>query len=228
MCGRFTLYIDLAALAERFNFSHSSLSLIPNYNISPTHEVLTVTQESSPSFQPRARFMKWGLIPPWATNESIGAKMINARSETIASKPSFKDSFMYKRCLVLSDGFFEWPQRGVVKNPMFIQTLDRKPFAFAGIWQTWKPNGRESINSCSILTTNSKKTISSIHHRMPVILNKEAEKRWLNIDITNSDELSIIIAENSNDNLQANEVSTFVNSPLNNGEPCISPVIRLL
>ncbi|MFL2784212.1 MAG: SOS response-associated peptidase [Dehalococcoidia bacterium] len=228
MCGRFTLYSDLAALAERFNFNHSSLPLLPNYNISPTQEVLTVTQGSNPSFEAQARFMKWGLIPPWAIDESIGKRMINARLETIASKPSFKDSFIYKRCLVLSDGFYEWPQKGVVKNPMFIQASDEKPFAFAAIWQTWKSNGRESIDSCSILTTSSKKSMSSIHHRMPVILNKRAEEKWLNKDLTNSVELSIIIAENIKEDLKASEVSTFVNSPLNNGEPCISPVVRLL
>ena len=228
MCGRFTLYSDLALLAKRFNFSHSSLALLPNFNISPTQEVLAVTQENTPSLQSQAGFMRWGLIPPWAIDESIGGKMINARSETIVSKPSFKNSFMYKRCLVLSDGFYEWPKRGDQKRPMFIQTSDRKPFAFAAIWQTWKANDRESIDSCSILTTSSEKLMSSIHHRMPVILNKAAEERWLNKDIINSVELSIIIAENTIDDLQANEVSTFVNSPLNNGEACIAPVIRLL
>ena len=135
MCGRYALTADLDILRRRFGIEVSEASHIPRYNIAPTQEVLTVTNDRT---QNHAQFMRWGLVPFWAKDLSIGNRMINARAETVVEKPSFRKAFQTRRCLILSDGFYEWKRDGKDKIPMRIVTRTGEPFGFAGLWENWK------------------------------------------------------------------------------------------
>ena len=166
MCGRYNLISNLTVLGERFQFDPSQLTLESADNVAPTQNVLTVVGDAPP----RAGFMRWGLIPFWAKNRSIGSRMINARAEMVAEKPSFRDSFRRRRCLVLADGFYEWQRTGSGKRPMRIAMRSGQPFAFAGIWSIWNDPEGNRIPTCAIITTSANELLRPIHHRMPVIL----------------------------------------------------------
>ena len=150
MCGRYSLKADIAQLAMRFEFAADEAIHEPAYNIAPTQQVLTVTNDG----ERRASYMRWGLIPFWAKDAKIGYRMINARGETVAEKPSFRTALRKRRCLILADGFYEWQKLGgKQKRPMRIVLKSGEPFAFAGLWETWKDPEGEMVKSCTIITT---------------------------------------------------------------------------
>ena len=221
MCGRFTLTTDLDQIEERFSFRMTNLAFTPHYNIAPSQSVLTVMNDGKEN---RAGFLRWGLIPAWAKEEAIGNRMINARAETIAEKPSFKRALQKRRCLVVADGFYEWKAEGKKKTPMFIALSSREPFGFAGLWETWKsPNG-EAIHSCTIITTTPNRLMESIHNRMPVILLRDAEAVWLDRTVDDPQKLLPLLLPYPEGEMTAYEVSLLVNSPRNDSPVCIEPV----
>lgn len=220
MCGRFTLTTDLEDLEERFSFHAANLSFTPHYNIAPSQQVLTVIGGE----ERRAGLLRWGLIPSWAKDSSIGNRMINARAETIAEKPSFRRALQKRRCLVLADGFYEWKAAGKKKIPMYISLTDHQPFGFAGLWETWKSPEGETIQSCTIITTTPNTLMESIHTRMPVILPRDVEAAWLDRSLEDPARLLPLLVPYSADNMDAYAVSSAVNSPRNDSPACIEPV----
>src|ERR1043165_8050737 len=174
MCGRFTLRDPRRVKLAHIDYLRPE-DLIPRYNIAPTQNVLTVQQHGESR---ETTFLYWGLIPAWS-KEPKG--IINARVETIEQKPSFNDSFEKRRCLIVADGFYEWERNGKISQPYYFQMKDGTPFTFAGIWDRWKSDGK-TISSCAIITTTANELLSTIHHRMPVILPPESHALWLNED----------------------------------------------
>ncbi|MCM3594681.1 SOS response-associated peptidase [Metabacillus idriensis] len=216
MCGRYTLFSEYADLVDRFHIGAAieEDEYVYSYNIAPSHEVLSVINDGT---QNRMGFLKWGLIPPFAKDEKIGYKTINARAETLADKPSFRNAFRKKRCLVLADSFYEWKRQEGGKTPMRIKMKTGEPFGMAGLWESWKsPNGK-TIYSCTVITTEPNELMSSIHDRMPVILKPEDEERWLDPSIHDPDDLRPILKPFDETQMEAFEVSSEVNSPKNNG-----------
>ena len=219
MCGRYVLESDLDFLQAQFAFDHHGLEYRPRYNIAPTQQVLTVTNDG----QRQAEYMRWGLIPFWAKDPKIGNRMINAVGETAATKPAFRAAFKKRRCLVLADGFYEWRKDGKEKIPTFIYLKSRKPFAFAGLWETWKAPDGEAVRSCTIITTKPNDFVAPIHNRMPVILSEETEALWLDPITEQADTLSPLLVPSPSEYMDCYEVSNFVNSPKNDGSECIRP-----
>ncbi len=223
MCGRYTLTSDTERIEERFVCNASALSYTSRYNIAPTQPVLALINNED-NTQRRAEFLRWGLIPSWAKDPSIGNKMINARSETLAEKPSFKRALRKRRCLIVADGFYEWKKEGKTKTPMYIGLQSREPFAFAGLWEKWVAESGETIHSCTIITTTPNSLMESIHHRMPVILPREAESVWLDRTIEDPASLLPLLAPYPAETMDAYAVSTLVNSPRNDSADCLKPL----
>ena len=220
MCGRFSLTADLGELARRFEFDGNLLDLEPNYNVAPTQNVLTVIDGENR----RGGFIRWGLIPHWAKTASIGSRMINARAETVAQRPAFRDAFRRRRCLVLADGFYEWQRAGSVKKPMRIVMESGEPFAFAGLWAMWRDSEGNRIPSCTIITTEANDLLRPIHNRMPVILPREMEEFWLDRDVQDVAVLENALTAYPSELMQTYQVSTLVNSARNSGPQVVEPV----
>ena len=211
---------DIGELTRRFEFDGDWAKFGLAYNVAPTQEVLTVVGGETR----RAGLMRWGLIPHWAKDPKIGARMINARSETVAEKPVFRDSLRRRRCLVLADGFYEWQRTGGSKRPMRIVMRTGEPFAFAGLWSVWRdPNGNR-IPSCSIITTTANDLLSPIHDRMPVILPKALEGFWLDASVDDPGTLGSVLTPYADEAMEAYEVSTLVNSAANGGPEVIARI----
>ena len=220
MCGRYTLIADLGDLAQRFEFDGSDFSYDPGYNIAPTESVLTVRNVEGRE----AAFMRWGLIPFWAKDPKIGARMINARAETVAEKPAFRNALKKRRCLVLADGYYEWQKTPVGKRPYRIIMKSGEPFAMAGLWETWRDPQGTVIPSCTIITTAANDFLTPIHNRMPVILLRESEESWLESSVEDPASLTGILAPYPDDGMDAYEVSTLVNYARNDGPEVIARV----
>lgn len=221
MCGRFNLAGSAASLLSYFNVQES-VAWPARYNLTPGQEVLTVVQ---PASAPRAiRRMRWGLIPSWAKNPTIGTKLINARAETVATKPAFRTALRARRCLIVTDGFYEWETRGRRKQPWFIRMADNCPFAFAGLWDQWMPPAGERIDSCTILTTTPNALIQRLHHRMPVILPPAAYDTWLDIQLHDVDRLLGLLIPYPPAEMTATPVSPLVNNPANDSVACQAPL----
>jgi putative SOS response-associated peptidase YedK len=221
MCGRYTQTTDLETLQRRFEFDSGGVTLEPRYNLAPGQEAPVVVEEGAKVLKP----MRWGLVPYWAKEASIGYKMINARAETLAEKSSFKKSFRERRCLVLADGFYEWcklkgKRTGV---PMRFILKSREPFAFAGLWDAWKRPEGDVLLSFTIITTGANELLRSVHDRMPVILRPQDEDKWLDPDLKNIDHLVPLLMPYPSDMMEGYEVSTLVNSPKNDVPECILP-----
>ncbi len=224
MCGRFTLVHDIQSIAKTFNAAvPASTQIVPHYNIAPTQNILTVMHEES-NEQSHLDLLRWGLIPSWAKEESIGSRMINARAETLAEKASFKRLLNTRRCLIVADGFYEWMQEpgSKAKTPMYIRLKDDEPFAFAGLWDSWKNSAGEQIRTCTIITTEPNELMARIHNRMPVILSPQAREEWL--DPTNHDVplLSHLLGSYPTDEMVARPVSRLVNDPKHDGAELIA------
>ena len=222
MCGRFSIIIPFSDLLEFFKpivFPiYPTEYLEPRYNIAPSQMIPTIVNND----QRQLDFMRWGLIPHWAKDINIGSKMINARAETLDEKPSFKHLLKRKRCLIPADGFYEWRHEGKIKRPFRITLKSEEPFAFAGLWDTWKTPTGEEIKSCSIITTIPNTLMANIHDRMPVILSRDAEELWLDNGIEDNALLKSILVPYDAGLMRAYEISSLVNSPKNN----ISEIIK--
>lgn len=176
MCGRFTITLEPADFEEELDVREFPSDFEPRYNVAPTQPVVVVRDAESR----KVEWMKWGLIPSWAKDPSIGTRLINARSETLTEKPSFKNAFAHRRCLILADGFYEWQKHeGEASTPYYIQLAKGHPFAFAGLWELWHSPEHEEVMSCTIITCAPNPLIAPIHDRMPVILDKSSAWRWL-------------------------------------------------
>ena len=208
MCGRYSMSSDLDTLQVRFGFQAKGLSYEPRFNVAPTQEVLTVTNDGSEN---HAQFMKWGLIPFWAKDASIGARMINARAETVVEKPSYREAFQERRCLVIADGFYEWRKEGKLKTPMRIVLKNGEPFGFAGLWGTWKNPEGERARSCTIITTLPNTLTEPIHNRMPVMLTRDAEALWLDPSNKGTADLRELLVPYDPSDMEAYQVSDLVN-----------------
>ncbi len=208
MCGRYTLTIDIKTVAEKFGVP-ASLDTSPRYNIAPTQEVVSVMRNGASHL---AR-LRWGLIPSWAKDESIGSRMINARAETLTEKPSFKGLLRSKRCLIVADGFYEWKQENGSKIPMYMTLKSGEPFAFAGLWDLWKSPDGEHIRSCTIITTEPNDLVAPIHNRMPAILLPGVYADWLDPDMRDEQALSHWLAPYPAEEMTARPVSRLVNDP---------------
>jgi len=222
MCGRFTLTVDPAELQDSFGGVIFPTKFAPRFNIAPSQPLLAISNDGANT----ADFFIWGLIPMWAKDPSIGSRLINARGETVAEKPSFRGSFKYKRCLILADGFYEWkPNPGKkTKTPYFIHMKDRKPFAFAGLWDSWESPDGSSIKTCTIITTEPNELMAPIHNRMPVILHTRNYTKWLDASPQTPENLLPLIKPYPADEMSAYPVSTLVNKPSNDSAELVVPV----
>ena len=222
MCGRYTLF-KLEDLLRHFPFVKSMPEeATPRYNIAPTQPILTIPNNHAD----RLEFFHWGLIPSWAKDASIGNRMINARAETLAEKPAFRNALRRRRCIVPADGFYEWRKEpdGKRKTPMLVRMKGGEPFAFAGLWEVWHNPDGATIPSCTLITTTPNTLMESIHDRMPVILRKSDYARWLDPVERTPDELGDLLAPYPPDVMEARPVSTTVNSPRNESPACIESV----
>ncbi|MFZ5909546.1 MAG: SOS response-associated peptidase [Chloroflexota bacterium] len=222
MCGRFTLTIDPAELQEAFEGYTFPEQFAPRFNIAPSQPVLAIPNDG----QKRADFFLWGLIPSWAKDPVIGNRLINARGETLAEKPSFRGSFKYKRCLIPADGFYEWKAQPGAKTkvPYFIHLASRQPFAFAGLWDEWHAPDGSLVKSCTIITTAPNELIAPIHNRMPVILRPDDYTQWMDTAPRTPESLLPFIKPYPAEKMTAYPVSALVNSPQNDRAECVAPV----
>ena len=211
MCGRFTLSQSAEAIASVFQLNQVP-TLEPRYNIAPTQPVATVLQTSARERQ--FQLLRWGLIPAWAKDATMGSRLINARAETVAEKPSFRSAFRHRRCLVIADGFYEWRRQDGKKQPFYFRMQNQQPFAFAGLWEHWQDPKGEAINSCTILTTEANELLQQIHERMPVILNPKDYDMWLDPTMQ-IEQLQQLLQPYSSAVMTSYPVSTKVNKPTN-------------
>ena len=222
MCGRYTA-IQLPLFADDIEIPGN---IPPRYNIAPTQDVAVITN-ASPDGSRKVEFLRWGLIPSWAKDVKIGSRMINARSETLGEKPSFRNAYKRRRCLVLADGYYEWvgvPTQ-TTKQPVYIRLKSKKPFAFAGVWEEWDNKGvDELIRSCTIITCPPSSFLEKIHHRMPVILPPETYEEWLAPGEQAPDKLQQLLQPYTDEEMEAYAVSKFVNTPKNDSPECITPL----
>lgn len=223
MCGRFVLKSNQADIQRALQVAQLVLDLRPNYNVAPRQDVAVVLGNG----EKRMAWFRWGLIPPWAKDASIGDRLINARSETAAEKPSFRAAFRKRRCLIVADGFYEWQKCGEQKVPMFIHLASNEAFGFAGLWETWISPMGERIDSCTILTTAPNELMKPIHDRMPVILPLENHARWLDPHVQDPQLLLPLLQPYPAALMEAYEVSRLVNSPHNNSPELLHPITQV-
>jgi putative SOS response-associated peptidase YedK len=214
MCGRYRSTVTTKEMADLFDLAEL-LAVEPRYNIAPSQPVLTVRQDPE-SGKRTAGLLTWGLVPHWSKD---GTAFINARSETAASKPAFRDSFRKRRCLIPANGFYEWQKQGSKKQPYFIGLKDGRPFAFAGLWERWQSAEGPLLETCAILTTGANDLMRPIHERMPVILDRADFGAWLD-PAGKSDQLQALLRPYPGSDLEAYPVSTFVNNARNEGPRC--------
>jgi putative SOS response-associated peptidase YedK len=233
VCGRFTRSSPLPAIAAEFGVRLDRFAAAtPRFNVCPGEEVLVVARgaDSSPdaaadgsgSEEAVAGFMRWGLVPWFASDPGSGPRPINARAETIASRPAFREAFARRRCLVVADGFYEWRRHDGVREPWFIRLRSRRPVAFAGIWERWTPARGEPLLSCAIVTCAANALVAPIHDRMPVIVPRAAHAAWL-ARATVPQELVALLRPCPEDVMEAYRVSRYVNATRNEGPECIRP-----
>lgn len=216
MCGRYTLTADAASIQLAFNLD-SIPDWQPRYNIAPSQLVPAITSKNARQLS----FLKWGLVPSWAKDAAVGSKMINARAETAAEKPSFRAAFKHRRCLIPADGFFEW--QGSRKTPMYIYLENRTLFAFAGLWESRANPDGSRLETCTILTTEANELIRPLHHRMAVILAPENYDIWLSPGKVETAALMSLLSAYPAENMRVYEVSRQVNHPANDCPAVIEP-----
>jgi putative SOS response-associated peptidase YedK len=210
MCGRFTLIADIQTVGRTFNASvPSSVQTAPRYNVAPTQDVVAVMNNGERHLE----MLRWGLIPSWAKDESIGSRMINARAETLAEKSSFKKLLHNRRCVIVAD--YEWAQQPGTKSktPMYITLQNHEPFAFAGLWDSWRTPDDQQLRTCTIITTEPNQLMSSIHNRMPALLLPDALNSWLDPEMQDEQELRHLLNPYPTEMMVARPVSRLVNNP---------------
>ena len=218
MCGRFTRTQSIPTLAKEFGIVEVNSDLRPSYNIAPTQEVAVIVTAGVKTLVP----VRWGLVPSWAKDVSVGSKMINARAETVSEKPAYRNAFKKRRCLVVADGFYEWQSIAGAKRPIHIRFKSGKPFGFAGLYETWNSPEGEEITTCTIITTEANELMRPIHERMPVIIPKEKEDLWLDPKTEEQALLLGLLKPYPADQMEAYPVSKKVNSPRNNSPDCLT------
>jgi putative SOS response-associated peptidase YedK len=222
MCGRFSLTLDPNQLRQEFAWLNIPVDTAPRYNVAPSQPVAVVPNDGRKQID----YFLWGLIPSWSMDASIGYRMINARSETAAEKPSFRAAFRRRRCLIPADGFYEWRKEDDKKRktPYYVFLKSMKPFFFAGLWESWASPDGSNILSCTILTTQPNDLVAQIHDRMPVILTPEYYDYWLNPNELKPSDLEGVLKAYPADQMSAYPVSTIVNNPANDSIECIKPI----
>lgn len=221
MCGRFTQTKPSEEISAKFHLRESP-RLLPRYNISPGQEIPCVRAVPNGHIDEReCVFMKWGLIPSWARSSFAGRPLINARAETVATKPAFRRSFRSRRCLVLADGFYEWKQEGRRKQPYYIRLRSHDLFAFAGLWDRSQLSSETTVETCAILTTEANPVMAAIHHRMPVILEEHQYDQWLDFQTQEVQHLQALLRPSTRDDLIAVPVEAHVNNPRIDEPSCI-------
>ncbi|MEX0828937.1 MAG: SOS response-associated peptidase [Nitrospirales bacterium] len=218
MCGRFTRKENFQNLAALLGLP-TPPTLDPRFNIAPS-QMVTCVRTNLEIFDREFVELKWGLVPSWAKDPSIGNKLINARGETVTEKPSFRSAFNRQRCLVLADGFYEWKQEGKTKQPYYIRMKDHRLFAFAGLWERWEKND-QTLETCTLITIHANSLMEPIHHRMPVILPESAYTSWLNPTLHNKADLRGLIEPYDAAHMEAYPVSRMVNNPSIDQPECI-------
>ena len=221
MCGRFTLRSSPLAVAEAFALPEAP-DLFPRFNIAPGQPVAVVRQGPRAEGRELA-LLRWGLIPAWADGPSIGNRLANARSETAATKPSFRRAFRSRRCLVVADGFYEWQKINGRKQPYFVGLQNDRPFGLAGLWERWEKHG-EPVESCTILTTEANELMQPIHERMPVIIPPDQYGLWLDPRWEDTEKLAKLLRPFPSEGMLAYRVSTLVNNAKNDVPQCVEAI----
>jgi putative SOS response-associated peptidase YedK len=223
MCGRYRLSRRKQLVEEYFGTDSGEYDWNPRYNIAPTQHIPVIRQHPTLPIR-KLSMLRWGLIPSWARDTSVGAGMINARSETVAVKPAFREALQWRRCLIPADGFYEWQRNGQIKQPYCLEVGDEELFAFAGLWDRWTSPQREVIESCSIVTTTANSLLSDIHDRMPVILTPADYELWLDPAFKNIAAVSEVLKPFEPALMRRYPVSTRVNHVVNDDAECAEPV----
>jgi len=220
MCGRFTLATDAETLAAHFELpALAAESVPPRFNIAPSQNAAVI--RLTRSMDRKLDLIAWGLIPSWATDSAVGARLINARAETLASKPAFRHAFARRRCLVPTDGFFEWQRIEGGKQPYLIRMCTGEPFALAGLWERWRDGQGAVVDSFTIVTTPPSELLAPIHDRMPAIILPADYDRWLARDRT---DVADLLRPRADIALQAIPVSTRVNNTAHDDDSCVTPI----
>ena len=223
MCGRFKITSPPEIVAEAFGLD-TAIAVLPRYNVAPTQDVAAVRMDAGG--HRILTMLRWGLIPAWAKDATIGNRMINARAETVAEKPSFRRAFATRRCLVVGDGYYEWARgRGGRKTPYLFSSPDRRPFGFAGLWEVWR-KGEQTIESCVILTTEAVGAVARVHDRMPVVVAPSDYATWLGTATgaaASGDVLAAVLRHSPGAAFEGTRVGTHVNNPRNDDAACVSP-----
>lgn len=217
MCGRFARTSSVETFAQLFQ-AHGLITLSPSYNIAPTQNLL-IARANAEGLRELAA-LHWGLIPHWSKGPDPKYSMINARSDTLTTKPTYREPFKHRRCLIATDGFYEWAKSGDGKQPYYIHLRGKQPFAFAGLWEHWEQDG-QVIESCTIITTDANARISAIHDRMPVILPPKTYSAWLDPTQTTPFKLLPLLAPYPDTLMEAYPVSRAVNNPKNDSAELI-------
>ncbi|HLU22896.1 SOS response-associated peptidase [Lederbergia graminis] len=221
MCGRYSLFANKEDIAERFGFDLlEDFEWEERYNVAPSQEVMAIVGSDKGN---RVGTLRWGLVPSWAADPKIGYKMINARMETVDQKPSFKRLLSRRRCIIPADGFYEWKRNGKEKQPYRFQLKSKEVFGFAGLWDRWQ-QGDQTIQSCTIITTEANDVVKDIHDRMPVILTQESEQIWLDRSIEDSELLKTQLVSYPADEMELYPISSLVNSPKNDRREIINSI----
>ncbi len=221
MCGRFSLGAPtrVAQLFDLPNWPETA----PRYNIAPSQNVFAAIENRETGAR-EFRHFRWGLVPSWAKDPAIGGRLINARSETAATKPAFRKPLRERRCLIPADGFYEWKREGSRKQPYYITRRDGEPFAFAGLWDRWLPPDGQPLETCTILTTTPNDVVQRLHDRMPVMLPAASYTLWLDPNLRDLEPLQALLRPYDAEEMVAYPVSTKVNSPANDSADLIVPL----
>lgn len=220
MCGRFVFMSKTAMLIEEFGLDEIQWNFKPNYNIAPGQDVPGIVKNGKKFLEK----FRWGFVPFWADDPSIGNRMINARAESVSEKRSFARAFRKRRCLVVADGFYEWRKEGNIKIPMYFHLRSGRPFGFAGLYETWKSKDGQELTTCAIITTEPNELIRPVHNRMPAIIEKDKRELWLDNAIQDPEDLLPLLKSYNVAEMEGYEVSRKVNSFKINSPECIKPV----
>jgi putative SOS response-associated peptidase YedK len=225
MCGRYTLIFTVQEAVDAFNVTKVMSEFKMNFNVAPSQDCPVIFAGKKDCEKVLDNF-KWGFVPAWAKDEKMGFKMINARGESVAEKPSYKKSFIQQRCLIPASGFFEWEKKANKKIPHYLTLKNRSVFSFAGIYSKWKKNNKTVLNTFSIITTNANSLMNGIHDRMPVILPKNKEKIWLDKKIRSDriDEVKSLLKPYPSNKMKEHIVSDLVNNPMNNTKDILEKI----